>query len=104
MAEQKEELWAPKGIRTPQEKPIGPSGLSESKLPTKEHTQAGPRPSQHICSRCAAWSSCESQTTGAGAISKAVVCSWQGCLVWPQWERKYLALQRLEIPGGGGDT
>ena len=24
------------------------------------------------------------------------------CLVWPQWERKHLALQRLEVPGFGG--
>ena len=23
-------------------------------------------------------------------------------LFWPQWERKHLALQRLEVPGAGG--
>jgi hypothetical protein len=34
-----------------------------------------------------------------------------GCLLWLRWERKYLALQRLEVPGlgilrasGGGIT
>ena len=37
------------------------------------------------------------------AIPKAVACIWDtfyklGCLVWPQWERKLLALQRLELP------
>ena len=27
---------------------------------------------------------------------------WEmGCLVWPQWERKHLASQRLEVPGWG---
>lgn len=24
-----------------------------------------------------------------------------GCLVWPQWKRKCLAWQRLEVPGEG---
>jgi hypothetical protein len=24
-----------------------------------------------------------------------------GCLVWPQWERKLLAFQRLDVPGLG---
>ena len=52
------------------------------------------------------WSSCRSQTAGMGAIPKAVACTWDmlfylGCLVWPQWERKCLALQRLEVPGWG---
>jgi hypothetical protein len=26
---------------------------------------------------------------------------WLSFLVWPQWERKHLALQRLEVPGQG---
>jgi len=26
-----------------------------------------------------------------------------GCLVWPQWERKCLASQRLKMPGQGGE-
>jgi hypothetical protein len=24
-----------------------------------------------------------------------------GCLVWPQWERKFLVLWRCELPGWG---
>jgi hypothetical protein len=37
-----------------------------------------------------------------GAILKAVACIWDmfyllGCPVWSQWERKYLALQRLDM-------
>ena len=41
-----------------------------------------------------------------GAIPKAVACMWYrffelGCLVWPQWERKHLASQRLEVPKWG---
>jgi hypothetical protein len=41
------------------------------------------------------------------AIPKAVAYRWgvlfyMGCLVWPQWESKDLALQRLEVPGWGG--
>ncbi|KRY62480.1 hypothetical protein T4D_6742 [Trichinella pseudospiralis] len=27
------------------------------------------------------------------------VYMWLGCLVWPQWERNCLALQRLDMPG-----
>ena len=38
------------------------------------------------------------------AIAKAVTYTWDmffqlGCLVWPQWERMYLASQRLDVPG-----
>jgi hypothetical protein len=29
-----------------------------------------------MCSKCAVWSSCGSQTTGVGAIPKAVACLW----------------------------
>jgi hypothetical protein len=41
------------------------------------------------------------------AVPKAVVCMWDiffwlDCLVWPQWERKNLDLQRLDVPGVGG--
>jgi hypothetical protein len=37
---------------------------------------------------------------------KAVACMqvmffWLGCLVWPQWEMKHLASQRLEMSGWG---
>ena len=40
------------------------------------------------------------------AIPKAVACTldmlfYLGCLVWPQWERKCLAVQRLEVPEFG---
>jgi len=38
------------------------------------------------------------------AIPKVVAYTWYmllllGCLVGPQWEKKYLALKRLEAPG-----
>ena len=33
-------------------------------------------PLSHTCSRCTAWPSCESRTTGVGAIPKAVACTW----------------------------
>ena len=41
--------------------------------------------------------------TGVGAISKAVglpleSVPQQGCIVWPQWERMLLTLQRLDMP------
>jgi len=40
-------------------------------------------------------------------IPKAVACTWDmffylGWLVWPQRERKCLALERLEVPGWEG--
>jgi hypothetical protein len=40
------------------------------------------------------------------AIPKAVACMWDmfywlGCFVCPQWERKHLASQSLEVPGWG---
>ena len=49
-----------------------------------------------------------SATTGAGAVPKSVVvcvsCSanW-ACLVWPQWEKMCLTLQRLDVPGQEGN-
>ena len=43
-------------------------GHPETVLPTKERAWAAPRP-LHTCDRCAAWSSCGSPTTGAGAVS-----------------------------------
>ena len=51
-----------------------PLGLSETELSTKDQTQARSRPPLHICSRCAAWSSCGSHKTGVGAILKAAAC------------------------------
>jgi hypothetical protein len=36
---------------------LGSWGLTETESPTKEHAGARSKP-LHICSRCAAWSSC----------------------------------------------
>ena len=52
-----------------------PWELSETEPPTKKHTQTGPSLA-HTHSKYAPWSSCESGTTGAGAIPKAVACLW----------------------------
>lgn len=61
-----------------------------------------PRPTPpHICHRYASWSSYGSQATGTWASPKAVAYLWNtffylGCLVWPQWKRMGLALQKLD--------
>jgi hypothetical protein len=39
-------------------------------------------------------------------MPKVVVSKWDmffyvDCLIWPQWERMCLALQRLDVPGWG---
>ena len=74
-----------KGIETPledQQTQPGPLGLSETELPTEEHTLA----SLLLYSRCAAWPSCGSWITGTGLSQKLLsVCgmcsiSWAACL------------------------
>jgi hypothetical protein len=50
--------------------------LGETEPLTKELAWAGPRPPAHIYSRCAAWSSCRSPTTGAEDIPDSVACLW----------------------------
>jgi hypothetical protein len=35
-----------------------------------------------LCSRCAAWSSCGSHTTGTVAMAKAVACPWDMFFCW----------------------
>jgi len=58
-----------------------------------------PLPHTHICSRCAAQSSCKGfPTTGTMTVPKSVTWLWilspyLGCLVWPQHKRIYLVLQ-----------
>jgi hypothetical protein len=51
----------------------------ETKSPTKQHLAGSAGPSSptatlHMCSRSATWSSCGSQTTGPGALTKVVAC------------------------------
>jgi hypothetical protein len=78
-------LTTPKGIGTPQEDKHSQLtwtlGLSDFELPTKEHTQAGPRTPAHM------WG-LNNWSTGY-------------FLVCPQWERIYLVLQRLNVSGWG---
>lgn len=50
--------------------------FSETEPPTKGHTWDGSRSVTTLCRTCAGWSSCGSQTIGAGAVLKAVECSW----------------------------
>ena len=49
--------------------------LSDTELPTRQHTAAGQRPN---------------------GTYKA-----EDCLVWPQWEKMHLILERLEASGKG---
>lgn len=56
-----------------------------------------------MCSKCLDYVGPE--TLEVGAIIKVVVCLWDmfyrwGCFVWPQWEKKFLDSQTLEVPGG----
>jgi hypothetical protein len=54
---------------------LDPWEFPETEPPTKEHTWAGPSsPFPYVA---------------------------EGCLVWPQWERMNLILQRLDEPGWG---
>ena len=73
-------IWGPKGTGIPQEDQQSQlKGTLEAlrEWTTNKRTySACPSASQHICSRCAAWSLCGSGTTGAGAIAKVVACLW----------------------------
>jgi hypothetical protein len=53
----------------------GPQVLSDTEPPTRQHTVAGPRHPAHIYT--------------------------EDCLVWPQWEKKHLTLEKLEAAGNG---
>jgi hypothetical protein len=91
---------------SPTEFNVDPWGLSEPGPPTKEWAWAGPSHTP-ICSRCEAWPSCWSPTTGTSIVSKFVACLWipfsyLGCLVCPQWEWMDLVLQWLMFQGWGG--
>jgi hypothetical protein len=97
-------ISVPKGTGTPQEDQQSQLAWiweSESEPPTKEHTQAGPR-TPHSCSRCAAWSSCGSQTTGIRGYPKSC-CLYVGYV----FLGGLLCLasvgdsQKLEVPGVG---
>ena len=83
--------------------------LHQGLAPTKEHAQAGPEPPCTCVTDVQLGPHVKCQTTGTGAITKAVACMWDmffylGHLAWPQWERKHLASQRLGSVGvkGGG--
>ena len=70
------------------------------------NTWAGPRP-LHICSRCAAWSSCRSTNNWSRDCLNSVACLWitflyLGCLVWPKWDGMHLVLIQLDVPGQVG--
>jgi hypothetical protein len=79
-------------------------GLSETELPSKEHTWASLRPPCiYVTDVQLGLHECPEQLTGEGATPKAFVCPWDmffqvGYLVWPQWENMFLALKRLEVP------
>jgi hypothetical protein len=103
----REGLRAPKEIEAPQENqqsqltwtPVESQRLT----PTNKHTWAGPAPTHTYVAVVQLGFLCESQTTGAEAIPKDVVCLWNlfpwlGCLVLPQWEKKCLAHPTPFIP------
>jgi hypothetical protein len=94
----------PKGDRDSIGRPIestnlDPWGLSEAKLPIKEHTWAGPTLAIHTYVPALQLGFQASPlTTEARAVPDSVTCQWillfnLGYLVWPQWERIYLVLQ-----------
>ena len=80
-------IEGPEGDRNLTGRPTEPTNLDLWSSPTKEHTQAGPRPPR---------------TYVADVQLDLHVGPEQlelGYLVWPQWEKKCLASQRLEMPG-----
>lgn len=89
-----EVLKAPKGIGTLQEEQQNQLTWTRT---TKVHTQPGPRAPPQCTYVADVQLSYGSPTTRMGLSINPF--PYLSCLVWPQWERMLLALQRLDVPG-----